>query len=271
MKIRLRIKQFKIFIKESSQLIIIKIVSNFKFLDSAIKHSKGIGYQGNTKFEIDFLIGKESSRFILFDIGANIGNFTLAAAGRFPNCTIYSFEPSKASFDKLVENTRFHSNIVCVQTAFGEDTKQSNLYSDEAASGMASLFNRDLTAFGIEFKQIEVVKVQRLDDWVSNNKIIPDYIKIDVEGSELSVLKGGINTLRNIKAVQFEFGGTAIDARTYFKDYWNFFTSLNFIIYRYTPIGLHKIENYSESEEIFEFMNYVAVPHRQLNLTQEIK
>ena len=248
--------------KKLSLLITIKLISKFKFLDSAIKYSKGIGYQGSLQFEIDLLIGKESSRFILFDIGANIGDYSLAAARRFPNCTIYSFEPSKATFDKLVENTRFFSNIICVQIAFGEITKQANLYSDTIASGLASLFNRDLSAYGTEFKQMEVVNVQRLDDWISTNNINPNYLKIDVEGSELSVLKGGINSLRNIKAVQFEFGGTAIDAKTYFKDFWNFLTSLNFVISRYTPTGLYRIENYSESEEIFEFMNYVAVPNK---------
>lgn len=263
MKISLRINQFKALMKKLSLLITIKFISKFKFLDSAIKYSKGIGYQGSLQFEIDLLIGKESSRFILFDIGANIGDYSLAAARRFPNCTIYSFEPSKASFDLLEENTKLNLQINCVQTAFGEDTKQVNLYSDQIASGMASFFNRDLSAIGIKFNHKEVVKVQKLDDWVTHNKITPHYIKIDVEGSELSVLKGGINTLRSIKAVQFEFGGTAIDAKTYFKDYWNFFAQLNFTLYRYTPIGLLKIENYSEKEELFEFMNYVAVPSRR--------
>lgn len=69
------VNQFKNYIKNISKLQIIKIVSKFKFLDSAIKYSKGIGHQGTLRSEIDFLIGKDSDSFILFDIGANIGNY----------------------------------------------------------------------------------------------------------------------------------------------------------------------------------------------------
>jgi FkbM family methyltransferase len=261
-KISLKFNYFKNFINRQSKIVIIKMISNFKFLDTAIKYSKGIGYQAPLKSEVDFLIGKDSNHFILFDIGANIGNYSLLVAGLFPGSTIYSFEPSKATFDLLEEKTKSNLQINCVQTAFGEETKQADFYSDQIGSGQASLYNRDLNAFGIKFNQSELVNVQRLDDWVIDNNITPDYIKIDVEGSELAVLKGGINTLRNIKAVQFEFGGTAIDAKTYFKDYWNFFAQLNFNLYRYTPIGLLKIDTYSESEEIFEYMNYVGVPSR---------
>ncbi len=261
--ILLKINGFKNFIKKYSTLVIVKLIPNSKFLEFTIRYSNGIGYQASLKSEVELLIGKDSNNFILFDIGANIGNYSLKVSTLFPGSTIYSFEPSKATFDLLKENTKLNLQINCVQTAFGEDTKQSELYSDQTGSGMASLYNRDLNAVGIKFNQSEVVNVQRLDDWVSNNGITPDYIKIDVEGSELSVLKGGINTLRNIKAVQFEFGGTAIDAKTFFKDYWDFFAQLNFNLYRYTPRGLLKIHTYSESEEIFEYMNYVAVPARQ--------
>jgi FkbM family methyltransferase len=258
--ISLIFKQFKNFIKKISKLLIIRTVANFKFLESAINYSKGIGHQGSLESEINFLIGKDSGSFILFDIGANIGNYSLLFADLFPSSTIFSFEPSKATFDLLKENTKSNLRINCVQTAFGEEAKQADFYTDQTGSGSASLFNRDLSTFGIKFTKSEVVKVQRLDDWVIENDINPDYIKIDVEGSELSVLKGGINTLLNVKAVQFEFGGTAIDAKTYFRDYWNFFAQLNFSLYRYTPIGLLKIEKYSEKEELFQFMNYIAVP-----------
>jgi FkbM family methyltransferase len=258
--ISLIFKQFKNFIKKISKLLIIRTVANFKFLESAINYSKGIGHQGSLESEINFLIGKDPGSFILFDIGANIGRYSLLVADLFPSSIIYSFEPSKATFDLLEDYTKYNLQINCIQTAFGENTKQADLYSDQLGSGLASLFNRDLSEFGIKFNKREVVKVQRLDDWVADNNITPDYIKIDVEGSELLVLRGAVNTLLNVKAVQFEFGGTAIDAKTYFRDYWNFFAQLNFSLYRYTPIGLLKIENYSEKEELFQFMNYIAVP-----------
>ena len=156
----LKFKQLKNFTKHRYKLVVIKLISNFKFLDSVIKYSKGIGWQGSLLSEINSLVGKDSNRFILFDIGANIGSYSLIVADLFPRSTIYSFEPSKASFDLLEKNTKLNLQINCVQTAFGEDTKQVNLYSDQIASGMASFFNRDLNAIGIKFNPQSVNKDQ---------------------------------------------------------------------------------------------------------------
>ena len=206
------------------------------------------------------MIGEDINYFILFDIGANVGDYSLLVASHHPSSTVYSFEPSEFTFNLLKDNTKLNSNIYPFQIAFGEETRQANLYSDKAGSGMASLFDRNLTAFSMNFNQSEIVNIVTLDDWVATNNITPDYIKIDVEGAELLVLKDGIKTLENIRAVQFEFGGTAIDAKTYFKDYYNFFVEQNFTLNRYTPTGLLKIDTYSEKEELFEFMNYVAFP-----------
>jgi hypothetical protein len=147
-----------------------------------------------------------------------------------------------------------------VQLAFGSEKKEMTLYYDFNSSGMASLYKRDLSHLGINFETTELVNVQTIDEWVEANNIIPNFIKIDVEGFEILVLKGAVKTLQNVTAVQFEFGGTAIDAKTFFKDYWNFFQQLNFSIYRYTPLGLLKINHYSGREELFEYMNYIAIP-----------
>ena len=74
MEISLKINQFKNIIKKISKLVIIKLVANSKFLDSAIKYSKGIGYQGSLKSEVDFLIDDEkyvihaASKANLFDL-----------------------------------------------------------------------------------------------------------------------------------------------------------------------------------------------------------
>jgi hypothetical protein len=63
------------------------------------------------------------------------------------------------------------------------------------------------------------------------NPII-DYVKIDVEGWELSVLQGFGDLVYNMRVIQFEFGGSNIDTRTFFQDFWYFFKDHNFSIYR---------------------------------------
>ena len=98
------------------------------FLDSVLKYSKGIGYQASLKSEVQLLINSNTSidNFILFDIGANIGNYSLLVAELFPKSTVYSFEPSKATFDQLVKNVKPFSQIIPIQIAFGEEKKKAN-------------------------------------------------------------------------------------------------------------------------------------------------
>jgi FkbM family methyltransferase len=255
-------KKFNIKVK----LTIAKVFNNLSFLDSVLKQSRGVGYTASLDTEVKYLVGLHNENFTLFDIGANIGNYSLMVKKLFPKSIIYSFEPSKTTFDQLVQNTKSELSITPYQIGFGEERKQTNLYSDKAGSEMASTYHRQFGNAEIEFNRIETINIDTLDNWVHQNKVTPDFVKIDVEGAELSVLRGSINVLKNVKAVQFEFGGTAIDAKNHFRDYWNFFTELNFKLYRYTPSGLLRIESYSEREEIFEFMNYLAVPIRNNHL-----
>ena len=63
--------------------------------------------------------------------------------------------------------------------------------------------------------------------------------------------------------IQFEFGGCNIGTRTYFQDFWYFFKSHHFILYRITPIGAEPINQYKESEEYFSTTNYVAINEAQ--------
>lgn len=228
-------------------------------MEPLLRQSRGISYPADLQTEVKFLVGNYSKSFILFDVGANIGHYSLKASEIFPQSEIFSFEPSKASFKQLLENTKSRANINCVKMAFGDESKKHILYSPDSGSAMASLYKRDIPNSKVDFNLSEDIEIMQLDDWVDKNNIHPDFLKIDVEGAELLVLKGSIKTLQKIRAVQFEFGGTAVDARTYFKDYWNFFSELNFKIFRYAPRGLLEIKIYSEAEEVFEYMNYVAI------------
>jgi hypothetical protein len=91
-----------------------------------------------------------------------------------------------------------------------------------------------------------------------------DLLKLDVEGHELAVLAGAINSLDRgvIRAIQFEFGGANIDSRTYFQDFW-YLLRRSFRIYRILPTGLYEISRYSEHLEQFITTNYLAMALRR--------
>ncbi|HIO21636.1 MAG TPA: FkbM family methyltransferase, partial [Nitrospirales bacterium] len=82
--------------------------------------------------------------------------------------------------------------------------------------------------------------------------------KIDIEGHELDALNGFGEALKHIDVIQFEFGGCNIDTRTFFQDFWYFFTERGFDIYRITPFGAVKINRYRELDEFFTTTNYLA-------------
>ena len=62
-----------------------------------------------------------------------------------------------------------------------------------------------------------------------------------------------------MRVIQFEFGGSNIDTRTFFQDFWYFFKDRNFSIYRITPNGILPIREYTEHDEFFSTTNYIAV------------
>ena len=142
----------------------------------------------------------------IFDVGANYGQSALYYYYKFKDCTIYSFEPVKRSFDILVNNTKHFKRIICVNYALGEK-KQELLISlyDENNSQLNSLIPKNSSNYKNSVK--ELVKVITLNDFVQENKINSiDLLKIDTEGFEIPVLRGGSYLLVNkiVKAILCE-------------------------------------------------------------------
>lgn len=136
---------------------------------------------------------------------------------------------------------------------------KSVLYFDKEYSGLASLYNRQLDYFGIDFNMSEIVKIDTLDHYCEVNNIdIIDFLKMDIEGNELKALEGASNLLKEkrIINIQIEFGGCNIDSRTYFRDFWNLLHN-DFTVYRILQNGLREIPRYGERLECFSTTNYL--------------
>ena len=198
---------------------------------------------------------------LAIDIGGNIGEYTAELRRINPNLEIHTFEPSQTNVDKL--NMRFnHDSLInIIPFAVSDIAGTATLFSNEPGSGLGSLTKRNLDHFNVDFDTKETINTLRFEDyWVTKlNKRSLDIVKIDIEGHELSALKGFGNAILVTKIIQFEFGGCNIDTHTYFQDFWYFFKTHNFHLYRITPFGAQKIDHYTESDEYFCTTNYIAV------------
>lgn len=199
------------------------------------------------------------SRPSVLDVGANVGDWTAEFLSASPQSFVYGFEPSSAAFDRLSARFARDSRVQLYQLAVGASCGESELWSDSPGSPLASLTRRRLDHLEIDFASSEVVEVVDLDTWCQRADVVPNIIKLDVEGHELDVLAGASRVLSETSVVQFEFGGCNIDTRTYFQDFYYLFREAGFRILRLSPRGPVEVAPYGEADECFQTTNYLAV------------
>jgi len=163
----------------------------------------------------------------------------------------------------LVESSKKDERIKLNNIGLGKEMGEAVLHYDNFGSGLASLTKRKLDHFNIDFSKSEKVVINTIDNYCEENAI--DHIhllKIDIEGHELDALAGTkrMFATKSIDIVTFEFGGCNIDTRTFFQDFWYYFSEASFKLFRITPSGyLHLLESYKEIYEQFRTINFIAV------------
>ena len=137
---------------------------------------------------------------VFFDVGANIGFYTLVSAVASPGINIFSFEPNPINYDRLKKNLNINSidNVKTEAKAVGASTGEVNIHLPELpyVSDVSSVYKCHSTSFN-DFKHMtHEVEVVSLDEFCLLHNTFPDVIKIDVELYELEVLRGMKNILQ---------------------------------------------------------------------------
>lgn len=230
----------------------------FSKLYSFALRGMNYGLVGSGEDNIIKTLELNSNKPVVFDIGANVGEYSEILLKRLPrNVQIYAFEPSLKTFQKLADNLKGKA-VVLVNAGLGKSNEKVKLYFGGDLSTLASVFDRNVE--GQTQTSFEEVQLYTLDSFCKTNDVsYIDFLKIDVEGNELNVLMGAKEMLKNkkIKQIQFEFGGSQIDARVFFKDIWTLL-SPQYHIYRVLKDGIVRIDKYHERLEIFSYSNYIA-------------
>ena len=199
---------------------------------------------------------------VLFDVGANHGEWSRGMARRFPKARFFLFEPQPDLQAELRQSGL--PNMTLFSCGVSARDGVVDLFVSNRDDGVASIHERrDSWCSGSAYSRIRIPTVA-LDDIIAAHHLTRvDFVKLDIEGHELEALKGASSSLESgvIRALSFEFGSGNINARTYFHDFWDMLTPLRFVLYRILPSGrMMKIDEYYEDCECFRgATNYVAV------------
>lgn len=147
---------------------------------------------------------------IAIDIGANIGIYTLLLSHLYPKCKVISIEASQTIFEKLKLNCQLNnllpgSNLVLLNKAVSDkDGTRVEFYEKHSMSTMSKEFLTSISSKIITNKDdelhkeiVKTVTIDNLAETANINEI--SFLKIDVEGAEVLVLKGAINILTEKK------------------------------------------------------------------------
>ena len=195
---------------------------------------------------------------VVVDVGANHGGWALEARRQWADAAIHAFEPAAATYRRLVAATE-GADITCVPMACGDEPGSGRLHSVPGMPGLSSMHERDLSGVTLTMSEVEEISVTTLDAYCAEQGITEiDMLKVDAEGHDLAVLLGARSMIEHgqIAAIQFEFGGTNIDSRTFLRDFVRLLTP-RYRLYRLLVDGVEELD-YSEREEIFVATNFLA-------------
>lgn len=196
-----------------------------------------IDFQTTESNEWAFYINSIKPDMLIFDVGANAGELSLLFSHfTRKNGHVHSFEPTPSTYECLthIAKASRNQNIIARNIALSNKigTLRIHDYGIEY-SGLNTEAKRPLKEQGFDIEPIQIIEVPctTIDQYCIQNQIKQiDFLKIDVEGGELNVLKGASEMLNKkaIKSIVFEFGQTSIDMGNTREEYLEFFKSINY-------------------------------------------
>lgn len=198
----------------------------------------------------------------VFDVGANVGDWAIAARRAAPSAEIHCFEIVPVTAERLARRVGSLSGVIVNPYGLSDaDSAIEIKHYPEASfvSGVGGVFwvTGDSSA-GHETLQCQV---RRGDAYCAERDITAiDLLKLDTEGMDYRVLRGfeGMLGAGAIAAVQFEYGRVNIATGSLLKDFFELLTPFGYRIGKVFPQSV-EFRDYSPLEEDFHAANYLAV------------
>lgn len=135
----------------------------------------------NIRYEMDLPYTPKT----IIDGGANIGFASVFFANKYPNAEVLAIEPDSSNFDLLKKNTEDFSNVKTLQSAIWGKTTHLRIKNPDFEKWAFEVEETDAPVEGA-FQAFSIADLINQMGWKS-----VDFLKLDIEGSEMSVFAAG--------------------------------------------------------------------------------
>jgi FkbM family methyltransferase len=143
---------------------------------------------------------------VIFDCGAHIGRWTKEVAAIFPEASFFLFEPNTQLIDRIKRNlARVSADYTVFVNAVADEEKEVFLNLWENTDVMMSSSSLLSHVQGEPTQKVRA-EVVTLDQIAGKHKVVPELVKLDLQGAELAALQGATELLKKTEVFIIEFG-----------------------------------------------------------------
>ena len=236
----------------------------------------------NSDSAIDMLISSEGEidvmhlfikkDAIVFDVGANTGDWMGLLLQLQPILTIHSFEPVpgiNAILQKKLSLSIAEGRVINNCCGVGCVEGQRSFTLNKGAPSLNTFYHREIIKKVSGFMEADTItaSIETIDSYCKKNLIEHiDFLKIDAEGGELDVLIGSQRMLKwgRIAHIQLEYRGICQDSGNTLREIFDLMDSYRYGIFKIVPEGLKYCPTFLDEFENYEYTKILAINERLL-------
>lgn len=205
---------------------------------------------------------------VVFDVGANRGDWAALVLELHPLATIHCFEPAPATARQLAQRFEKNRSVTVHAAALSDHIGTAALF-DGPDDSQNSLVPRGMQADAHRSTPVVVLTGDQTLSQLGLDRV--DLLKIDTEGHDLTVLRGFEKSLQlgRIPIIQFEYNGLSIYSRTLLLDFYEYLGPLGYRIGKLRPTGV-RFKQYSLDDENWIGPDCVAVHNQRSELVSRL-